>query len=362
MEIATHEVHGPAEDHRHQPQDGRDGRQYDRPETQCRRAKRRIHGRQTLTAFFVVGIDQHDIVVDHDPREREHADPAHDDAERLATHQQPEQHARGREQDGRQDQQGLAESIELGHHQTEHQQQRQRECEKQEITRLGLVFRFPAEAYTDVVGQVRRCELLLQPIHPFIHQQTRCDIGHDHVCPLPVAAFDQPRGRHGHEPGEIGQRHEAVSRRQIEIRQLLQVALLRGQPHADIDLFIRAFRSVGAEQQTIGQKLYALPDLRYVDTETCRLLPVEPDLQINPRQWQIVLDIDEPAHALHRRPDFTHSGRDRFRILAPHLDLDGSRGSGSTLLRPHLNAQSGHVGGPFTDPLNHPGRRLTGPP
>ena len=53
----------------------------------------RLEGLEAAFAQLVVGVDQDDVVVDYDAGERDHADPAHDDPERLLGDQQAEQHA-----------------------------------------------------------------------------------------------------------------------------------------------------------------------------------------------------------------------------------------------------------------------------
>ncbi|CSC18103.1 Uncharacterised protein [Vibrio cholerae] len=73
---------------------------------------------------MIIGINQYDIVVHHNPCQSNHPDARHDDAKRFLENQQSSKNPYGRENHRGQNQEGLIETIELGDQNDRHR----REC------------------------------------------------------------------------------------------------------------------------------------------------------------------------------------------------------------------------------------------
>mmetsp|Transcript_22798 Transcript_22798/g.37905 ORF Transcript_22798/g.37905 Transcript_22798/m.37905 type:complete len:206 (+) Transcript_22798:3818-4435(+) len=100
---AIAKIEAEAKHHRRKARHCCDGRQQNRANTILGRANDRLDPGHVFLVFLI-GVDQDDIVVHHNPGKGHDAGARHDDRKRLTHDQHPDQHTGGRQDDGPQHQ------------------------------------------------------------------------------------------------------------------------------------------------------------------------------------------------------------------------------------------------------------------
>ncbi len=128
-----------AEHHRQQAADGRDGGQEHRAQALCAGADHRLDRLHARVAQAMERVDQHDVVVHHDARQRQHAGARHDDGEGLPHHHHAQQRADHGQHHRHQDQAGVIEAVEQRQQHDGDQEQRKERRLDQERARFVLL-------------------------------------------------------------------------------------------------------------------------------------------------------------------------------------------------------------------------------
>ena len=87
-----------------------------------------------------------------------------------------------------------------------------------------------------------------------------------------------------------------------------------------------------------------MADGENVDAIATRRLAVDIEVPLNARRRPVVLDIDDLRVGRELGLDQVRGRIQRFRIVAPHLDLDGLSGGRTLLGCPHLGLNAGDIG------------------
>src|SRR5690606_5103463 len=135
----------PLQHHRHQTHHGRNGGQHDRPQTLGAGAHGGFNGVEAAFNHLVVGVDQNNVVIHHDPGQGNYPDAAHNNAKGIATDQQAQYNADHRQNNGAHNQAGLINAVELGDQNGGHQKQGNTEGGAKEAAGFGHLFKVAAE-------------------------------------------------------------------------------------------------------------------------------------------------------------------------------------------------------------------------
>src|SRR5690606_23848181 len=250
------------------------------------------------------------------------ADAAHDDAERLVRHEQPDQHADRRESDGSQYQKSLIETVELRDEDQRHQEQRHAEGARQELHGLALLLVLAAETHVDagvqVAGREPRLDLLDLVVDEHVVGHVGADLQHaPAVRALNVADALRRRAR-----DEIADGHETGRRRDAQRVELAQVPIRLGQTDTDVDLVVGVVRPIVADQDAVRDELNRAADRRDAGAEAGRLSAVAVDSPVDAGQRPRVAHVDEAADLVEARAQPFDRGREAREIRRRQLDLD----------------------------------------
>ena len=144
--VTAYKVDVYAENHGHQADDRRDRRQQYRTKANRAGSQHGVVGVEAAAAKYVIRVDEHDIVVHHDARERNNADAGHDDAERLAHREMSQEDATRRKEYRGEYQACLVDAVELGYENNGHDRESHQHRSFQERHILFLVFRAAAKS------------------------------------------------------------------------------------------------------------------------------------------------------------------------------------------------------------------------
>ena len=158
--IPVDQVDVDAKYHRHETDYGRHCGQQDWPKTDRASPDDCIYRFGATSTKYVECINEDDVVVDDDSCKRDDTDARHDDAERLVHDQVPKQYAACRKNDGRQNQCGLVDAVELRNENDGHDCQRHQHGLHEKGLVFLLVLRTAAECDADPWVDVERRQYL----------------------------------------------------------------------------------------------------------------------------------------------------------------------------------------------------------
>ena len=342
-----HKVDIELEHHRHQAQDGRNSGQQHWPQALGSGPQNGFDDGHAATAQDVEGIDQYNVVVDHDTGQGNDTNPAHDDTEGLAGRKQSEKHPDGREDHSSEDEKSLIETVELGHQDDSHHKQGYQEGLAEEGLRFALLLILALESNLD--SRVHRLGIFALPLLNL--RDLRCrQYALRHIrlyrhYPLAVHTADGTELLSRSAGNEITDRHQAVVGLHPQAVELVQVAIPLRQTDDDIHLVVSIVRAVIADLDAVGHHLYSIADYRDVGTKTGCLGTIDTDLPLYARQRPVILHINEATDFIQHLAYLDHRRLEQLWIARTQLELHRFAYRRSSLLLADFDNDAGDIAG-----------------
>src|SRR5690554_2470305 len=216
----------PLQHHRHQPHDGGDGREHDRPQTLGAGTHGGFNGVEAAFNHLVVGVDQNNVVIHHDTGQSNYPNAAHNNAKGFATDQQPQQYADHRQNNGTHNQTGLIKAVELSDQNGGHQKQGNTEGGAEEAAGFGHLFKVAAEfRFHPGAAPVQRLQSLPQFQDFRISVNAFGYVGGNAVAVFAINTHHIAAFRHRLLLHKVAHRHQSVRGLDIDIGELVNMAL-----------------------------------------------------------------------------------------------------------------------------------------
>src|SRR5690606_31900890 len=235
--------------------------------------------------------------------------------------------------------------VELGQQDDGHHEQCHAEGPGQEGLGLRLVLILAAEQHVDAVSRRIGRQPGLQFLYLVVYQQSVRNISGNLHHAHAIGTLKAAHTLCGLPGNEVADRNIAHRRANGQAVELVEVAHVFREAHANVHLVVGVIGTVVTQQDAVGQQLDGAADGADVSPEARGVLAVYPDLPVDTRQGTAVCDVHEATNLLHPLANMLHRKRQQRVVDGRQFNLHRFAGGRAILLHLRLYHDAGEVSG-----------------